>query len=172
MHTGMHIRKKKIPCVRLRQRGTLPNQPFDLNDLVPPDSGTLPKYIFVSGNLQRYGFTRDPGAFMIPHWAGYLPLILCTPVRLLRRYYKRPNGRRGKQMQRVFTCTNVGIDKNKFDNSADSEWAHTAVVETATKEILCPFFLQTSGKWKKYPVSELYKCEYSAIMLCPGTPAA
>ena len=49
--------KKNISCVRLRQRSDLANSPFDLNHLVPPaDSGILPKYIFVSGNLQRYGF--------------------------------------------------------------------------------------------------------------------
>ena len=49
--------KKNISCVRLRQQRFLPKRPFELNDLVPPaDSGNLPKYIFVSGNLQRYGF--------------------------------------------------------------------------------------------------------------------
>ena len=48
--------KKNISCVRLRQQRNLPKRPFELNDLLPPDSGILPKYIFVSGNLQWYGF--------------------------------------------------------------------------------------------------------------------
>ena len=73
----VHIaaRQKKISCVRLRQRSDLPKRPFELNDLVPPDSGILPKYIFVSGNLQRYGCAlprpcilgEGSGAFIMPH---------------------------------------------------------------------------------------------------------